>query len=223
MVEMWSILAPLIIVSAILPLQIIVILLLARSSVRAAVAWVAGMTAMRLIQGVLLGFVFSGPEAQSEASSSGFVGGLLLAVSLLMYAAALKKLLANEDEDAPPPKWTAKVASMSPLAAFAAGAGYIAINAKLWIFTLTAIDAIEGVHLGVKSSIVVYLVFVALAQSVSLTILLLAISSSSRSAAVLDGLSGWLARNARTVSVVLSLVFGTWFLFKALNRLGVFV
>ena len=38
MVEMWSTLAPLSIVSAILPLQIIVILLLVRSSVRAAVA-----------------------------------------------------------------------------------------------------------------------------------------------------------------------------------------
>jgi hypothetical protein len=224
MLEMWSTLAPLIIASAALPLQIIVTLLLARSSRRAAFAWVAGMTVARLIQGILFGFVFSGPEAQSEATSSGFVGGLLLVVSVLLYAGAIKKLLANqdnEDEDAPPPKWTVKVASMSPLAAFAAGAGYIAINGKLWIFTLTAIDAIEAAHLGPRRGFLMFLLFVALAQSASLTILLLATSSSNRSAAILDGLSAWLKRNARAVSVTLSLVFATWFLFKALGKLGV--
>jgi hypothetical protein len=107
MVQVWSILAPLIVASAVLPAQIVVTLLLARSSLRAAFSWVAGMTTVRLIQGVLFGFVFSSVEAKSDTTSSGLAGGLLLVASLLLYAGAVKKLLAKEaeDEDAPPPKW----------------------------------------------------------------------------------------------------------------------
>jgi hypothetical protein len=223
MVQMWSILAPLIVASAVLPAQIVVTLLLARSSLRAAFSWVAGMTTVRLIQGVLFGFVFSSVEAKSDATSSGLAGGLLLVASLLLYAGAVKKLLAKEaeDEDAPPPKWSTKIASMSPLTAFAVGAGYITINAKLWVFTMTAIDAIADARLGATFSVLIYFLFVALAQSVALTILFLATSSSSRATAVLDGLAGWLKRNARIVSVTLSLIFATWFLFKALGKLGV--
>ncbi|MGB6191886.1 MAG: hypothetical protein WBF42_05425 [Terracidiphilus sp.] len=54
MLEVWVNLAPLILASAVLPLQTILTLQLARSSTAAACAWVAGMTAVRLIQGFFL-------------------------------------------------------------------------------------------------------------------------------------------------------------------------
>jgi threonine/homoserine/homoserine lactone efflux protein len=221
MVEMWSTLAPLIIVSAALPLQIVVTLLLVRSSLRAAFSWVAGMTVARLIQGILFGVIFSPPDGQSETTAPAFVGGLLLVVAVLLYVSALRKALANEDEDAPPPKWIAKAESMPPLTAFAAGAGYIAINGKLWVLSLGAITAIADAQLGARFSILAFLVFVALAQSIQLAILVLATSSSSRSAALLEGLAAWIRRYSRVITVGFSVIFGTWFLFKALAKLGV--
>lgn len=219
-VELWSDLIPLIIFSAIPPVQVIVTLVLARSSMRAAVAWVAGITIVRLIQGILFGFVFSAGDARSEATAPGFVAGLMLVLAVVFYVTALRKALADEDEDAPPPQWMTKAESMSPLAAFGAGAGFMTALVKFWVFTLGAISAIANAHLGAKLSILTFIVFVVLAQSGHFAILALAASSSSGSAAVVKGLSAWLQRNNRIITIVLGVFFGTWFLFKTLARLG---
>jgi len=61
---------------------------------------------------------------------------------------------------------------------------------------------------------------VALAHAVPFAILALASSSSSRSAAILEGFRAWLERNNRLITIMFGLVFGTWFLLKALTRLG---
>jgi hypothetical protein len=107
------------------------------------------------------------------------------------------------------------------LTAFAGGAGYIAINGKLWVLTLGAITAIAEAHVDARLSILTFLLFVALAQSVQLTILVFATSSLSWSAEVLDRFAAWLRRYSRVITVGLSVIFGTWFLFKALAKLGV--
>jgi hypothetical protein len=109
MLELWGNLAPLIIVSAALPLQTIITLQLVRSSTRAALAWVAGMTTVRLIQGFLFGVVFSASEERAGPDSPRFVlAGLLMILALLLYVKALRKLLGAEDEDEPPPQWLTK-------------------------------------------------------------------------------------------------------------------
>lgn len=123
MLEVWVNLAPLIIASAALPLQTIITLRLVNSSLAAAFAWVAGMTAVRLVQGFLFGFALSRIEERSGYDSPRFVlGGLLLVLAVLLYLKALREMLGADEEDAPSPKWLAKVGSMPPLAAFGAGA-----------------------------------------------------------------------------------------------------
>ena len=56
---LWSSLIPLIVGSALVPIQIVITVLLLRSSAGriTAVAWVAGMTTVRLAQGVVFGLV----------------------------------------------------------------------------------------------------------------------------------------------------------------------
>lgn len=220
---LWANLAPLIAVSAILPAQTIVVLGLARSSVKAAFAWVAGMTVVRLVQGIVFGVVLAESEAHSPAESSRPVlGTLLLVLAILLCVKALRKAVESEDEDAPPPRWLARVGTMSPVTAFAAGAGFMSISVKLLVFTLGAIGAIEDAHLGTMLSVLMFLLFVTLAQITPLTILALAASSSKRSATILDELNGWLRRNNRVITILFGLVFGTWFLLKALKQLNVF-
>ncbi len=219
MFGLWSNLAPLVLASAALPLQAIVALLLARSSIRSAYAWVAGMTTVRLLQGVLFGIVLGEVENEPKGPQY-FFGALLLVLCLLLYVKALRAAIGAEDEDAPPPRWLTKAKSMSPLAAFAAGAGFMTLSVKFLVFTLGAISAIVDAHVGIKLSVLTFVLFVVLAQCIPFAILVLASSSSSRSAAVLDGLGAWLQRNKRMITVVLGLIFGTWFLLKAAARLG---
>jgi Sap, sulfolipid-1-addressing protein len=222
MLELWGNLAPLIIASAALPLQTIITLQLVRSSTRAAFAWVAGMTTVRLLQGFLFAVVFSASEKRSAPNSPRFLlAGLLLILALLLYVKALRSLLGAEDEDAPPPRWLTKAGSMSPLAAFAAGAGFMIVSVKFLVFTLGAISAITEAHRDARLSALTFISFVALAEIAPLTILALAAISSSQSVAILDAFSAWLRRNNRVITVLIGVVFGTWFLLKALKQLNV--
>jgi uncharacterized membrane protein len=122
--DLWPTLVPLVIGSAVVPVQILITVTLLRSSLRVASSWVTGMAATRLAQGVLFGFVFYEALAHSaSATGPGLVGStLLLVFAILFYVTALRKLLSTPDEDPPPPQRMANAAGMSPLGAFGAGA-----------------------------------------------------------------------------------------------------
>jgi hypothetical protein len=145
---------------------------------------------------------------------------LLLAVAILFYVAALKQLLGHPDEDAPPPKWMAVVEEATPGKAFLLGLGVLAIGAKFWVFTLGAIAAIGDAGMDRPASITTFLLFVMLAESLQLALLVVAYVLPDRSSAILDHVASLLQRYNRILVIGLGLVFGTWFLIKALSGLG---
>jgi hypothetical protein len=225
MTGLWSSLIPLMVGSAIVPVQIVVTVLLLRSSAGklTAVAWVAGMTTVRLAQGVVFGLVL-GPASDAGSTSDGpgtAASLLLLVVAIVFYVSAAKQLLKEPDEDAPPPRWMAAIEGITPGKAYLFGAGLLAVSVKFWVFTLGAIAAIEEAAMGQTASVLTYLVFVVLAQSVTLVIIGIAYVMPHRAATLLDRISGFLSRNNRLIVIAIGAVFGTWFLIKALNGLGV--
>jgi hypothetical protein len=226
MSSLWSALVPLIIGSALVPIQIIITILLLRSAAgkRTAVAWVAGMTTVRLAQGIVFGLILSSSGSGADATggdSSVIVASILLVVAVLLLVTGVRQLLTDVDLDAPPPKWLTATEVMGPGKAFGFGAGLLAIGAKFWIFTLGAIAAIGDADLGRTSSILTFLAFVALAEGVHVVVLTMAFVAPTRSDAALASASDWLTRRNRTIVIVISLVFGVWFLVKALDGLGV--
>lgn len=225
MIDLWATLMPLVVASAVLPVQITVTILLLRSEggrLRAS-AWVAGMTAVRLAQGALFGLVLGGAVATQDGSEGpGPIGAtLLLVVGVLFLVTAARKLVDQPDEDAPPPRWMALVASMTPARAFLAGVGIIAVSAKLWVFTLGAIGAIGEADLARPAAVVTYLVFVVAAASVHLAAIGVTVVAPARAGALLDDASTLLERHGRTITIGLGLVFGTWFVLRALVGFGV--
>jgi uncharacterized membrane protein (GlpM family) len=113
-----------------------------------------------------------------------------------------------------------KVGSMTPLAAFGVGAGYVAVSPKFWVFTLGAIGALADAHLAVASSTLSFILFVVLALSPNLAMVGFAAIAPRRSAEVLKPFADWLERRNRVITIILGVVFGTWFLFKALSGFG---
>ena len=222
---MWSTLAPLIIASALVPMQIVVtiVLLQSTSGRRTAIAFVAGMTAVRFAQGIAFGLVLSSSEdgAATSQGSSAIASILLVVVAVLLLVTALRQLLAGDDPDAAPPKWLEAAASMAPGKAFLLGAGLLAIGAKFWVFTLGAIAAIDEADLSRSASILAFVVFAVLAVSVPLVLIGVTVFAPARSDALLDRASGWLSRNNRVMVIMVGLVFGVWFLVKGLDGLGV--
>ncbi len=96
------------------------------------------------------------------------------------------------------------------------------VSVKFLVFTLGAISAITEAQLDAGLSALMFILFVVLAEIAPLTILTLAAISSSQSAAILDAFSAWLRRNNRVITIVIGVVFGTWFLLKALKQLHLF-
>lgn len=225
--DLWTTLVPLIIGAAVVPVQLMVTLLLVRGphGVRTATAWVSGRAVVMILQGLLFGFVFTSPAVAGETEAGGgttpIASALLLVVAILFLAGALKQLLGHTDPDAAPPRWMTALDTFGAGKAFLLGVGLMLIGAKFWVFTLTAVNAIADAHLGTLNAVLVFLLYVLLSSATHLAIIAAVIVSPRRSSAVLERLSGWLARHNRVLMIVIGFIFGIWFAVKALNGLGI--
>ena len=222
MAELWATLIPLALASTVVPVQIVITVLLLRAPAgrKTAAAWVAGMTATRLAQGVVFGWLVRPDDSGSSDEPALVVSVLLLVVGILLLVTAARAQFADDDPDAPPPRWMAAFDAVRPGKAFLLGAGLIAVSAKFWVFTLSALGAIEAADGTGTAAVVTYVAFVLLAQSLVLVVVAVAVVAPRRSDAFLTRVSDWMERHNRAIVVVVGLVFGSWFLLKALDGLG---
>jgi hypothetical protein len=220
--NVWTALAPLIVGSALVPVQLLITILLIANSRLTALAWVAGTTTVRLAQGALFGLVLSSGDVSDSGSGAGPIAStLLLVAGLLFLVTAAKHLIGDDDPDAPPPRWMTAIDGLSPAKAYLFGAGTMAIGVKFWVFTLTAISVISDADLGRPGATVTFLGFVVLASSAQLALIGVALAAPRRAGVVLGGVSDWLTAHNRALMVAIGAVFGTWFVVKGLDGLGV--
>lgn len=216
-------LLPLIIGSAVVPIQIIMVTLLLTSPKQGpakAIAFVAGMTLVRLAQGVIFGLLLNSSSSADTSEGSGLVKStLLLVLGILLLITAYKYFAKDPDPDAPPPKWLTMLNSFGPLGALAMGAGVILIGAKFWVFMLGALGVIGEAQLGQPSSTVAFLLFVLLAQSLLIIPILIRLIFPARASALLGSLGDWLEKHNSQIVMVVSLVFGLIFLYQGLTGL----
>ena len=103
-------LLPLIIGSALVPVQIILAILLLKSpaqGVLKASAFVGGMTVACLLQGLFFGLIItsSSTAAEEAGGKSPVISTLLMLLGIFFLITAYRKWRKEEDPDAPPPKW----------------------------------------------------------------------------------------------------------------------
>jgi hypothetical protein len=207
---------------AILPAPIIITLLLlqSRGGLSKATAFVAGGIAVRIVQGIVFGLVVeSTADKYGEAGPPVVKSTLLLVLGILLLIAAYKKWRKEEDPDAPPPKWMAAVGDLSTVKALGVGALLVGLNAKQWVFTLSAISAIADANLGPAQGAIAYALYVVVAAILLLLPILAAVLAPQRSGAMLARARSWLEDNNRTIAVIASLVFGLLFLYQGLTGL----
>jgi threonine/homoserine/homoserine lactone efflux protein len=217
-------LLPYIIGSAVVPLQVIISLLLLKSPRQGlfkAIAYVAGMTIARLLQGLIFGLILTEAAASAQGSSGKnlVISTFLLVLGILLLIAAYKKWRGQDDPDDPPPKWLTTIDNSTTLKAFGIGLGLPLIAPKLWVFTLSALATIASAQLGQPSSAIAFLIFILLAQSLLFLPILIRILMPQKSKSLLDGISAWLTKNNRSIVMVVSLVFGLLFLKSGIRGL----
>ena len=210
-------LLPLIIGAAMLPLWIVMSLLLLRGAggLHKAIAFAAGAMAVRVLQGILFGYVFGAATDVSEDGGSNIVAStLLLMVGLILLVTAVRQWHKDDDPDAPPPQWMATLGSVSSLKAFGIGALLMTIAVKQWVFTLAAVAVLDDAQMGVARSALAYCFFVLAAHALVLMPIVISALAPDRSVALLDRMRGWLERHNRMITLCVSSIFGTWFAWK---------
>ena len=215
-------LLPLMIGAALVPIASIIVLLLLSNpgGVLKGVAFVGGAIVLRLAQGVVFGYIFTSDlAATSETGGNLIVSTLLLVMGILMLITAFRKWDREEDPDALPPRWIATLGSLTFLKAFGMGAAQVAIAAKQWVFTLSAIGVIGKAQLAPPASIGLFLVYVLAAQAFGL-IAVIAVAVAPRAAGTaIAQARRWLERNNRPILIAVSVMFGLFFLFKGITGL----
>ena len=216
-------LLPVILGAAVVPLYPIIVLLLLLQNERGlskAVAFVVGGVAMRLAQGVLFGLVLGAAmTANGEDGQQLIASTLLLVIGLLLLVAAFKKWRKEEDPDDPPPKWMTGISSLSGLRAIGAGALFVSIAVKQWVFTLSAISIISEAGMERPFGIGLYLFYTLLTQTLVLPPILFYAIAPQRAAKPLKAAQSWLERNNRVIVMTVSFIFGLWFSYKGITGL----
>ena len=215
-------LLPVILGAAVVPLYPIIVLLLLQNErgLSKAVAFVVGGVAMRLAQGVLFGLVLGAAmTANGEDGQQLIASTLLLVIGLLLLVAAFKKWRKEEDPYDPPPKWMTGISSLSGLRAIGAGALFVSIAVKQWVFTLSAISIISEAGMERPSGIGLYLFYTLLTQTLVLPPILFYAVAPQRAAKPLKAAQSWLERNNRVIVMTVSFIFGLWFSYKGITGL----
>jgi hypothetical protein len=210
-------LLPLIFAAALVPAWIIRILTLLRDEGgrTKAVAFVAGAVTVRVVQFILLTHLFDAiVSAEGEHVFDLIPTTLFLLAGILLFITAAKAWAWRQDDEAdvPSPKGNA-IGGASALRAFGVGVVRMAVSIKQWVFTLSAIAIIDEGKLGQSNSVLAYLFFILGAHSLMLAPII-------GSAKTMETALGWLERNNRVITTIISVVFGVWFVARGMSGLA---
>ena len=159
------------------------------------------------ISGITL---FSGAEA--AVSTVGRVISVTIGVLLLVLG--LRTVLAPPDPDSTPPKWMESIDSMSPPRAFGFGMVLFPLQVKNLAIFAACLNLIIVSSLGPEGSIVALGLVLLIFAIPVLALIGLYAAAPHRASKLLVSLRTWMEKNNRTITVVLCLVFGAFFLLR---------
>ncbi len=216
-------LLPFILGSAIVPVQIIILLIFLKNpknGLQKGFLFLTGITITRLLQGILFGLILDmGASADKTSGNGPVVSTLLLVLGILLLISAYKKIKKEEDPEDEPPKWMGTINSATNVKALILGLELPLISPKMWVFILSAISTISLAQLGQPKSFYTFIIFILLAQSLLILTIGVRLLLPKRSISLLTSASSWLANNNRIIMILISLIFGAFFLYQGLTGL----
>ena len=124
----------------------------------------------------------------------------------------LRSLLHAPDPDASPPGWMESINSMSPPRAFVVGMALVPLQIKNLAIFVACLNLIIASSLSPRGCITALgLVLLVFAIPV-LALICLSATVPQRASTILESLRTWMGKHNRSITVVLCLVFGAFFL-----------
>jgi hypothetical protein len=191
-----------------------------RSLLRAEL-FVGGLMFMRLVQGIVFGMILgSAVNSISIHIQSAVISPMLITVlGILLLVNAFINWEDKEHPGGSMPKWLKMIDSITPLEAFGIGLLMVATSPPLRAFTLSGIAVISEAQRSLPYSILLYLLFVLLAELMVLLPFCFRVIRPKLAEKFLNGISAWLTQNTRLLIMATSLVFGLYFLVKGVSGL----
>jgi threonine/homoserine/homoserine lactone efflux protein len=202
-----------------------IILLQTRQGTANGLAYIGGMTAFRLALGGTSWVLLSGLESSIETSGGDFdivVGTILVVLGLLMLVHALRQGFSAPGEDEAAVSWLEKLETVSPLQAFLVGLAFLALDPRDWIIDISAVNLIAEADLSSAQSLLAYLAYILLAQSILWIPLILTLVVPDRARRGLARLNAWMKAHETGIEMTVAILFGLLFLAIGLEHLGVF-
>jgi Sap, sulfolipid-1-addressing protein len=215
MVTVLIYLIPLIIGSIAMPTWILlVVLLLSRSHrILEAVSFVAGVTAVRLAQGIIFGGILSVYSVPAYRKEMGIVASIFLILTgILLWLAAAREWRKAPRPEAPLPRWLSLVSSLTPLRTFVVGALLVLTSTRAWLFTLAAASLIGQANLRPLQDVIAYLYYVIGANLLIVTPIVISLTSSAH----FEAGAHWLELHNRSIVIAVSAIVGSIFLWRGI-------
>jgi hypothetical protein len=153
-------------------------------------------------------------DAGSAISTVGRV--ISVAVGTLLIVLGLKSLLGSPDPDASPPGWLETIDNSSPSRAFALGMALFPLQVKNLAIFVACLNLIIASGLGTEEGIVALALVLLVFALPVLALTGLYAAAPRRATSMLGSLQAWMAKHNRTITVVICLVFGAFFLVRGL-------
>ena len=150
--------------------------------------------------------------AEDAVSTVGRV--ISVTVGVLLLVLGLRTVIAPPDPDSTPPKWMESIDSMSPPRAFGFGMVLFPLQVKNLAIFVASLNLIIVSNLGPEGSIVALGLVLFIFAIPVLALIGLYVAAPQRASKMLVSLRTWMEKNHRTITVVLCLVFGAFFLLR---------
>lgn len=225
MTELLLALIPLALAAAIQPVQLMTLIFLLQTERAIANAWafIGGMTTFHLGLGGLLWVLITQVETSVESGGGNFdlvVGSILLVLGLMLLVYGLRRIFSAEMGDEAAASWLVKLQSVTPIRATLVGFALLALDPRDWLFTLAAVDLIAAADLEGWVSLLAYLVFILLVQSVLIIPMILVMVSPEQSKQRIGALNVWLVRNEHVIEILVAALLGAYFTYAGLETMG---
>lgn len=150
--------------------------------------------------------------AEDAVSTAGRV--ISVTVGVLLLVLGLRTVLAPPDPDMSPPRWMESINSMSPPRAFGFGMVLFPLQVKNLAIFVACLNLIIVSSLGPGRSIVALGLVLLIFAIPVLALIGLYAAAPQRASKMLMSLRTWMEKHNRTITVVLCLVFGAFFLIR---------
>jgi threonine/homoserine/homoserine lactone efflux protein len=182
-----------------------------------AVGWVAGLS---VVSAVVLLLTHGASNSDSATATS--VDWLQVGLGVLFLVMALRQWRKRPAPRADPelPSWMTKVDSFGPLEAAGLGVVLSAANPKNLALTLAASASIAQAGLSAGQDVIAVAVFVVLASSTTVGLVIYYLVASHRATAALTRVKDFMARNNAVIMMVVLLLIGAKLLGEGLGNVA---